>query len=63
MEMLLVIMLCTSGNPDRCDRIVQPIEHCSSPSYMMFQVQALLAQTGLYDGTQRIKIDCIKGDK
>lgn len=54
--MLLVILICTVG-VQLCDRIAQPVASCSNSG---FAAQTILAQTGLYDGSQLVRVSCEK---
>lgn len=56
MKFLLIIVLYSHGG--ETDRFAQIVEKCGPGSYQMFQVETLLAQTGRYDGTQRIEVSC-----
>ena len=51
--MLLVILICAAGQ--LCDRIAQPVDNCSNSA---LAAQVILAKTGLYDGSQQLKISC-----
>ena len=65
--MLLIITLCAavaSGVPTKaCDRIAQPVDQCGNEASLMFQTEVMLAQTNLYDGTQKIHIECVSNEK
>jgi hypothetical protein len=54
--MLLVILICAAGG-QLCDRIAQPVDNCSNSALV---AQIILAKTGLYDGSQQLKISCGK---
>ena len=34
------------------------VEKCAPASYQLFQAEAILAQSGEYDGSQRIDVHC-----
>lgn len=34
------------------------VDKCGADSYQLFQAQVILAQSGEYDGSQRIEVQC-----